>query len=122
MVLLITAGQRYEQTMFEALMERSTVKRRRGRSRMRPDRVAGDKGNSGRRIRRYLRRRGIGVVSARQKRERRVRFDKEAYRKRNVVERPINRLKQYRRIATRYEKRAVNYLAMLTIAAITLWL
>jgi hypothetical protein len=39
-----------------------------------------------------------------------------------VVERLVNRLKQFRRIATRYEKRAVNYLAMLTIAAITLWL
>src|SRR5579859_168253 len=42
------------------------------------------------------------------------------YRKRNVVERLINRLKQFRRIATRYEKRALNYLAMLTVAAITL--
>jgi transposase len=61
-------------------------------------------------------------VIARQKRERRVRFDKAAYRQRNVVERLVNRLKQFRRIATRYEKRAVNYLAMLTIAAITLWL
>jgi transposase len=39
-----------------------------------------------------------------------------------VVERLVNRLKQFRRVATRYEKRAVNYLAMLTIAAITLWL
>jgi transposase len=34
----------------------------------------------------------------------------------------VNRLKQFRGIATRYEKRAVNYLAMLTIAAIVLWL
>jgi len=122
MVLLLTAGQRHEQIMFETLMERGAVKRRRGRPRTRPDRVAGDKGYSSRQIRRYLRRRGIGVVIARQKRERRVRFDKGAYRKRNVVERLINRLKQFRRIATRYEKRAVNYLAMLTIAAIVLWL
>jgi transposase len=38
------------------------------------------------------------------------------------MERLINRLKQFRRVATRYEKRAVNYRAMLTIAAITLWL
>lgn len=122
-MLLLTAGQRHEQIMFEPLMERGAVKRvGRGRPRLRPDRVAGDKGYSSRRIRRYLRRRGIGVVIARQKRERRVRFDKGAYRKRNVVERLINRLKQFRRIATRYEKRAVNYLAMLTIAAIVLWL
>jgi transposase len=62
-------------------------------------------------------------VIARQKGERRPgRFDKAAYRKRNVVERLVNRLKQFRRIATRYEKRAVNYLGMLTIAAIVLWL
>ncbi|HEX5504777.1 MAG TPA: IS5/IS1182 family transposase, partial [Thermomicrobiales bacterium] len=39
-----------------------------------------------------------------------------------AVERLINRLKQYRRIATRYEKRAANYRAMLTVAAIVLWL
>lgn len=123
MVLLVTEGQRHEQTMFESLMEQGAVKRPgRGRPRLRPDRVAGDKGYSGRRIRRYLRRRGIGVVIARQKRERHVRFDKDAYRKRNVVERLVNRLKQFRRVATRYEKRAVNYLAMVTIAAIVLWL
>ncbi len=50
------------------------------------------------------------------------RFDRALYRTRNRVERLINRLKQSRRIATRYEKRAENYLAMLTIAAIMLWL
>jgi transposase len=123
MVLLLTAGQRHEQIMFEALMEHGAVKRQgRGRPRLRPDRVAGDKGYSSRRIRQYLRRRGIGVVIARQKRERRGRFDQAAYRRRNVVERLVNRLKQFRRIATRYEKRAVNYLAMLTLAAIMLWL
>ncbi len=49
-------------------------------------------------------------------------FDRQAYRQRNRVERLINRLKQFRRIATRYEKRAANYLAMLTLAAIMIWL
>jgi transposase len=38
------------------------------------------------------------------------------------VERLVDRLEQFRRVATRYEKLAGNYLAMLTIAAITLWL
>jgi transposase len=38
------------------------------------------------------------------------------------VERLINRLKQCRRVATRYEKLAVNFLAMVTIAAILMWL
>jgi transposase len=39
-----------------------------------------------------------------------------------VVERCINRLKQWRGLATRYEKRAVNYRAMAVIASIVLWL
>ncbi|MCG8366959.1 MAG: IS5/IS1182 family transposase, partial [Pseudanabaenales cyanobacterium] len=38
------------------------------------------------------------------------------------VERCINRLKQFRRIATRYEKMAENYLAMMTLASIMMWL
>jgi transposase len=41
---------------------------------------------------------------------------------RNKVERLINRLKQARRIATRYEKRADNYLAMIHIGMILLWM
>ena len=49
-------------------------------------------------------------------------FDRQAYRQRNRMERLINRLKQFWRIATRNEKRAANYLAMLTLAAILLWL
>jgi transposase len=124
MVLLITAGQRHEQTAFEPLMEQGAVKRPgRGRPRLRPKRVVGDKGYSSTPIRRYLRRRGIGIVIPRRKDERRRgRFDTVAYRQRNVVERLIARLKQFRRIATRYEKRAVNYRGMLTLAAIMLWL
>jgi len=120
---LLTAGQRHEQTEFEALMETGAVKRPgSGRPRVRPDRVAGDKGYSSKKIRRYLRRRGIGAGIPRQKRERRTRFDKTAYRARNLVERLVNRLKGFRRIATRYEKRAAHYLGMLTIASLVFWL
>ena len=106
-------------------MEQGAVKRKGpGRPRLRPKRVAADKGYTGKPIRSYLRRRGIGAVIARRANESRrgTRFDREAYRERNRVERAFNRLKQYRRIATRYEKRAINYLAMLTIASIMLWL
>jgi transposase len=67
-------------------------------------------------------RRSGSEAERRQKRERRTRFDKTAYHQRHLVERLVNRLKAFRRIATRYEKRAVHYLAMLTIAAIVLWL
>jgi transposase len=70
-----------------------------------------------------LRRRGIRfTIPHRSNERRRGTFDRVLYRQRNRIERLINRLKQFRRIATRYEKRAENYLAMLTIAAILLWL
>jgi transposase len=105
-------------------MERGAVKRSGpGRPRVRPDRVAGDKGYSSPTIRRYLKERRIGTVIPTKANEASdPAFDRAAYRERNVVERLINRLKQWRRIATRYEKRVVNYHAMLTLVAILLWL
>ena len=108
-----------------ALLDRGAVKRpRRGRPRLRPDRVAGDKGYTGRPVRSSLRRRGIGAVIPRRTTESRrgVRFERAAYRERNRVERLINRLKQHRAIATRYEKLKETYHALLTIACILLWL
>ena len=94
-----------------------------GRPRLRPKRVSGDKAYSSGKIRRYLRRRGIRITIPRKDNERhRGRFDKSLYRERNRVERCFNRLKQYRRVATRYEKKAENYLTMLTIASIMMWL
>jgi transposase len=50
------------------------------------------------------------------------RFDATVYRLRSWAERGVNRLKQFRRVATRYEKRAVNYLAFVQIASIMIWL
>ncbi len=124
MAVVLTGGERHEQPILPILMERAAVKRQgRGRPRIRPDRVAGDKGYSSPTIRRYLKERKIGAVNPTKADEARdPAFDREAYRERNVVERLINRLTQWRRIATRYEKRAANYLAMLTVAAILLWL
>ena len=85
--------------------------------------VCGDKGYSSGKIRAYLRRRGIGYTIPRKSNERRNGpFNRALYQMRNLVERAINRLKQFRRIATRYEKKAENYLAMLHIASILLWL
>lgn len=108
----------------ESLMEDGAVRRAGlGRPRIRPQRLAGDKGYSTNKVRGYLRRHGIGVVIPYQADQRAsASFDRRAYRERNRIERLINRLKQFRRIATRYEKRAANYLAMLTVAAIILWL
>jgi transposase len=124
MVFAVSGGERHESRYLESLMERGAVKRPgRGRPRLRPERVAADKGYSYPTVRRYLRRRGIGaVIPTRADQRRTPRFDRQAYRQRNRVERLFNRLKQFRRIATRYEKRAANYLAMLMLGAILLWL
>ena len=121
---LVSVGERHEAVLFEPLMEQGSVKRAGpGRPRIRPHRVSGDKGYSSAKIRRYLRRRGIRYTIARKANEHRGgKFDKALYRMRNRVERCFNRLKQYRRIATRYEKMAENYLTMLTIASIIMWL
>ena len=49
-------------------------------------------------------------------------FDRAAYRGRNRVERSVGRLKQFRRVATRYDKRACNDLAWVTLTATVIWL
>jgi transposase len=85
--------------------------------------VAGDKGYSSPTARRRLRQRRIRpVIPSKSNQRRQPHFDRATYRLRNRVERLINRLKQFRRIATRYEKRAANYLAMLPIGMILLWI
>ena len=48
-------------------------------------------------------------------------FDRQAYRQRNIIERMFCRLKDWRRIATRYDKLAANFAAALAIAACVLW-
>lgn len=102
-----------------------------GRPRTRPDRVVADKGYSARTIRAYLRRRGIAAtiperidqINGRLRRgETLCRLDRTFYRRRNVIERCFSRLKQNRALATRYDKRASHYQAMVTLACLRLWL
>ncbi|WP_425288341.1 IS5 family transposase [Streptomyces melanosporofaciens] len=133
LAFVLTAGQAGDAPAFTAVMARLRVPRRRGRPRTKPDVVLADKAYSSRAIRHHLRRRGIRAVipiPADQQVHRRRRgsqggrppaFDREAYKQRNTVERCINRLKQWRGIATRYEKTATIYLAGLHIAGIFLW-
>ena len=101
--------------------------RRRGRPRTRPRQLLGDKAYSSPRIRRYCRRRGIRAVIPRRKDElRRGRpgrppgFDRQAYRRRSAVEQAVGWLKECRSVATRFDKLAVNFLAMAKLACIRL--
>lgn len=105
-----------------------------GRPRTRPDHVLADKAYTSRHNRRYLRRRGIAHTIPERRDQRRHRlnrgsrggrptgFDSGHYKKRNTVERAINRLKGFRAVATRYEKRAYVYLGTVTLAALIIWL
>ncbi|GGU14208.1 hypothetical protein GCM10010272_69150 [Streptomyces lateritius] len=100
---------------------------------MRPGHVMGDKGYNSKTIRTWLRRRGIthtvpersDQVRNRARRGsrggRRPVFDRQVYRHRKVVERCFNRLKQWRGIATRYDKTAQPYQAAVTLASLLMW-
>lgn len=123
MTLVLTPGQRHEATAFDALMSQGAVKRvGRGRPRLCPQRIVGDKGYTGRKRRAALRRRGIRHTIPRLSSERRGGpFDKQIYKQRNRIERLINRCKQYRSLATRYDKRAAHYRAFWVIAMTILW-
>ena len=102
-----------------------------GRPRTRPERIVADKGYSSTKIRSYLRKRGfkaaiperIDQINGRLRRgESLCRLDRAAYRRRNVVERCFNKLKHNKALATRYDKRARHYEAMVTLACLRLWL
>lgn len=123
LVLLVTAGQRHDQTMFAPLLERGQIRQQgRGRPRHRPKRIVADKGYSSRWIRTWLRQHGIRhTIPHKRNACRGGPFDRAQYCERNQVERLINRLKQFRRVATRYEKLATNYLAMVTLASVMAW-
>ena len=119
---LLTPGQESDIDQAEKLMETGAIRRRSGHWRLRPRRLVADKGYTSAALRSYLHRYHIRCTIARRSNEHhRGSFDKQQYRKRNIVERLINRLKQFRRIATRYEKRAANFAAMITIASIFLF-
>lgn len=105
-----------------------------GRPRTRPDAVAGDKAYSSRGNRAHLRERHIKAVipekrdqAANRKKKgsrggRPVGHDAELYKERNTVERLINRLKAWRGIATRFDKKPESYLAGLHLRASMIWI
>ncbi|MFI5534339.1 IS5 family transposase [Kitasatospora sp. NPDC051853] len=134
LAFVLTGGNTNDCTWFTTLMDAIRVPRTGpGRPRTRPDHVLGDKGYSSRAIRTWLRQRHIthtiperaDQVANRRRRGRAggrpPAFDKKLYRQRNVVERCFNRIKQWRGLATRYDKTAKSYQAAVTLAALLMW-
>jgi transposase len=133
LVTLITPGQAGDSPMFLPLMAHLRIGRNIGRARTRPDTVRGDKAYSSRAIRVHLRSRGIKAVipepddqkGHRKRRgargDRPVGLDRADYKNRNVIERRFCDLKQWRGLATRYDKHAIVYRAAVLIQAAIAW-
>lgn len=83
-----------------------------------------DKGYDTNAIRAFLKARGIkAVIPGKSNRKTKIRYGKKAYKNRNVIERCFGRLKDWRRIATRYDKLAQNYFSALCfVATVAYWL
>lgn len=114
----VTPGQRHESQAFAAVMLRAKRPRRVGRPRW-PRQVAGDKGYSYPGCRQWLRRHHIAaVIPTRKDQPREEAFDRAAYRSRNLIERVVGWYKEYRALGTRYDKLAVNYVALWLLAII----
>ncbi len=114
--LTATGGQRHESTEFENLLANCELGLH--RYEQRPDALAGDKGYSSNEIRNSLQRRCIEpIIASRSNETRSDGFDRETYRRRNVVERLIGWLKESRRVATRYDKLTCSYLTFVLLAA-----
>ena len=105
-----------------------------GRPRTRPGAVLADKAYSSAAVREHLRRRGIRAVipvKEDQKKHRQAKgkaggrppaFDTDKYKDRNAVERCFSKLKQYRAVATRYDKRQQVFEGTIDVASIRIWL
>ena len=135
LVLVLTTGQAGDSPALPVLLSQLRIPRLGcGRPRTTPDALLADKAYSAKAHRDSLRARGVKVVVPERsdqvknrknrgtKGGRPVDFDAEAYKGRNVVERAFNKLKDWRGLATRYDKHALIYRGGMVLASIVLWL
>jgi transposase len=107
-VLLLSAGNSHDITMAHALIEAAGPFQR----------LLADRGYDADHLRKRLaERQAEAVIPTTTSRKKPIPYDTVAYRKRNTVERLWARLKDYRRVATRYDKLAQNFLSGVLIAA-----
>lgn len=88
-----------------------------------PDEVVADKGYDSDQLVQFIRDAGAkAVIPPRRNRLHKRRWDRQIYKDRNIIERFFCRLKQFRRIATRYDKLAERYASIVTLGASFVWL
>jgi len=108
---VLTAGQVHDSQIAHELVANSES-----------DYLLADRGYDSDAFRESLRLRGITpVIPGKKNRIIPVEYDKHIYKERNLVERFFNRIKHFRRIATRYDKTSIMFLGALTVIAILLW-
>ncbi len=135
LAVVTSEGQRHDSVAFETVLGQVVVDRAGpGRPRTRPDWVLADKAYSSKQNRAYLAGRKIKAAisikddqaAARRRKGRSggrpPAFDPVRYRDRNTVERAVNKLRETRAVATRYDKRDYIYRGTVTVAAIMIWL
>nr|WP_080591579.1 IS5 family transposase [Cutibacterium acnes] len=134
LAMVVTGGQRNDGAMMQDTLKDIYVPRPTGRPRTTPDTVMADRGYTSGVNREYLRDHHVKAVIPQKKNEIASRkkkgskgghppaFDAEAYKGRNVVERSFNSVKQWRGLATRYDKLAVTYRSATVLHAILQWL
>jgi len=108
----VTPGQTHDLVGAAALLRRIPV----------PRRLIADRAYDARKFRNWLIERGCeAVIPSNPTRKIPHRYDAQAYKQRNLIERMFCRLKDFRRIATRYDKRADTFLSAVLIAAALIW-
>jgi len=111
--LILSPGNDHDLTCAEALLDGLDPKAI----------VIADKGYDADRVRLCIRAQGaIPNIPNRSNRKTRYRWKKSIYRQRNLVERFFNKLKNFRRIATRYDKLGATFFAFVQLASVRIWL
>ncbi len=112
MRFLLSGGEGHESRTAEAMLEGVEA-----------DAVIADKAYDSNAIRDTVRAAGMkALIPSNRSRKTPIRHDKALYRERNRIERCCNKLKHFRRLATRYDRRACHFQAFLCLAATMLWM
>jgi transposase len=110
--ILLTGGQAHDCPPSQRLIRRTKIAKK----------LLGDKAYDSEELRLWLKARGTkAVVPNRSNRKQPFSFDKKAYRQRHKIENAFCRLKDFRRIATRYDRLARNFLASVCLVATIVW-